>query len=150
MTNARTPPPDAPFQRELLSRVDEFDGLARAFEDWGTSLGVPARILQGIVLILDELFANVVMHGYRDSPDGMVLVEASLQAGEVQVTITDHAPHFDPTQAPEPDTSLDIEEREIGGLGLLFVRRTADTLAYQPHDAEGKSANVVSFSKRLA
>ncbi len=148
--NARKPLPDASFRHELRSRVAEFDELARRLTAWGTAHAVPARTLQGVVLVLDELFANVVMHGYLDDPSGDVAVEAALHEGEVVVTLTDHAPHFNPLEVAEPDTTLDIDTREIGGLGLLFVRRTADTLDYQPQDPQGRPANVLRFTKRIA
>ncbi|MFD0668994.1 ATP-binding protein [Ramlibacter sp. MAHUQ-53] len=148
--NASTLPPSAPFRRDLRSRVGEFDALARSLTAWGETQGVSARAMQGVVLILDELFANVVMHGYRDDPDGDVAIEAMLVDGQVQVTLTDHAPHFNPLEVDEPDISLDLEEREIGGLGLLFVRRTADALAYESLDAQGRPANVLRYAKRVA
>jgi len=68
----------------------------------------------------------------------------------VMVTITDAAPLFNPLLVPEPDTSLPLEEREIGGLGLLFVRRTADCFSYrQVRGPGGQPRNQVCFSKRL-
>lgn len=146
--NACQPQPDACFRRELRSQVAEFDELAKSLTDWGTAQGVPARALQGVVLILDELFANVVMHGYRGDPSGEVTVEAYLQGSDVVVTLTDRAPHFNPLDVAEPDTDLDIDDREIGGLGLLFVRRTADTLSYAAEDTQGRPANVLTFTKR--
>lgn len=88
---------------------------------------------------------------YRNDPDGPVIVLAQVDEGTIQVTLTDHAPSFDPLQAAEPDTTLSIEERPIGGLGLLFVRRTADTVVWRPLDAGPPlMGNEVLFSKRFA
>lgn len=148
--NASLPLPDAPFRCELHSRVVEFDELAQSLAAWGEAHSVPPRVMQGVVLILDELFANVVMHGYRGAPDGSVEVEAVLNDAQVQVTLTDRAPHFNPLEVPEPDTTLELDEREIGGLGLLFVRRTADALAYEDRDTRGEPANVLRFAKHIA
>lgn len=149
MNVSQTPAP-SPFRRELHSRIAEFSGLAQALRDWGLAQGVTGRVMHAVELILDELFTNVVMHGYRDDPSGDITVEARVQEGQVQVVLTDHAPAFNPLDAPEPDTSLDIEARAIGGLGLLFVRRSADTLDYQDRDTQGRPANVVRFGKRVA
>lgn len=150
MTTSPTPS-DGPFRLALASRISEFDRLADSLSAWGEAAGVPARTLGSVVLILDELFANVVMHGYRNDPSGEVEVEARVGPGQVDVTITDHAPAFNPLQVPEPDTTLGIDEREIGGLGLLFVRRTADTLDYALGDADGaRPVNVLKFTKRFA
>lgn len=123
----------------------------QALTPWGVAAGVPRNVMGSVVLILDELFANIVTHAYRNDPDGPVTVQAQVDDGTIHVTLTDHAPSFDPLQAGEPDTTLPIEERPIGGLGLLFVRRTADTLAWRPLDpGPPHKGNEVLFSKRFS
>lgn len=148
--NASPSPSANSFRQALHSRICEFDGLSQALTGWGEAQGIAPRTLHSVILILDELFANVVMHGYCNDPAGEVEVEARLEQDRVEVTLTDHASPFNPLEVPEPDTSLSIEEREIGGLGLLFVRRTADTLDYQLRQERGQQpSNVLHFSKRL-
>lgn len=118
------------FRATPASRLDAFDGLVEALSAWAKSAGVEEPTLRDVILILDELFSNIVIHGYRHDPGGDILVEAAIEDGNVQVTLTDQAPLFNPLLVPEPDTTLPLEARPIGGLGLLFVRRTADGLAY--------------------
>lgn len=143
-------PAASAFRQQLRSRIPEFDALVQALTAWGTESGVPQATLGSAVLILDELFANVVAHGYRNDPDGDVLVQARVADGALHVTLSDQAPAFDILHAPEPDTTLSIEDRRIGGLGLLFVRRTADTLSWKvPDAAHPHSGNVVSFSRKF-
>lgn len=140
----------APFRRPLRSRIADFDALVQALTAWGIGAGVPRATMGSVVLILDELFANIVAHGYRNDPDGQVLVQAQVTDGAIHVTLTDHAPAFDLLHVPEPDTTLSLEERHIGGLGLLFVRRTADTLSWEiPDPTAPQEGNVVRFSKRF-
>ncbi len=87
--------------------------------------------MKDVVLILDELFSNIVIHGYLRDPGGKIQIEAEATTHQVQVTLMDQAPAFNPLTVPEPDTTLPLEKRPIGGLGLLFVRRTADDLQYE-------------------
>lgn len=148
-----THPASAPtsFRRQLCSRISEFDALVHALTTWGVAAGVPRNVMGSVVLILDELFANIVMHGYHNDPDGRVAVEARIADGAIHVTVVDHAPAFDPTQASEPDIGLSIEDRPIGGLGLMFVRRTADSFAWRRLDAGAPgAANEIRFTKRFA
>nr|WP_236589511.1 ATP-binding protein [Ramlibacter aurantiacus] len=87
---------------------------------------------------------------YHEDPSGTVLVEARIVRGAICVSLTDSAPPFNPLLVPEPDTTLALEERQIGGLGLLFVRRTADRVKYRLLDGDGRPPrNQVCFSKRL-
>lgn len=143
--------PSAQFQRLCGSRLEEFDGLVRALSDWAAGSGVPPQAMRDVVLILDELFSNIVIHGFRRDPAGHILVRAQCDDGRVDVTLTDEAPAFNPTLVPEPDTQLSIDDRPMGGLGLLFVRRTADEFGYHLIDTDtGAAANQVHFSKRFA
>ncbi|TFZ01432.1 ATP-binding protein [Ramlibacter rhizophilus] len=87
---------------------------------------------------------------YQQRPDGRVLVQARVQDDALVIGITDFAPAFNPLLVPLPDTSLPLEARQPGGLGLLFVRRTADELHYRRVEGTGSPAcNRVWFSKRL-
>lgn len=101
-------------------------------------------------LMLDELITNIVMHGYGPSADGQVRVDASVEAGRFVVTLTGRAFAFDPLQVPAPDTTMELEEREIGGLGVHFVRRMADELSYRRIADAGGGANELRLVKRLA
>lgn len=87
---------------------------------------------------------------YRGQPTCHIDVEATLAHGAVMVRVTDHAPPFDPLQSRPPDTSADIDQRHIGGLGVLFARRLADELSYRLLDPSGPAqANEVRFVKRF-
>ena len=44
---------------------------------------------------------------------------------------TDDGKPYDPTAAPEPDTTLTADERKIGGLGLHMVRKMTTSMTYQ-------------------
>lgn len=140
----------APFRQACRSRIEEFAGLVEALNRWALGAGVPPRALRSVVLILDELFTNIVIHGYRGDPDGDILVEAQANADAITVTLTDHAFAFNPLLVPETDTTLSLEERAVGGLGLLFVRRTADALHYR-RLAEGtpEAVNQLTYNKHL-
>ena len=139
------------FRQVCASRLDAFDGLVRELTGWCNDAGVPANTLHDVILILDELFSNIVIHGYRYVPDGDILVEALASDGQVDVTLTDHAPAFNPLLVPPPNTRLPLEERPIGGLGLLFVRRTADQLQYwRIAPGLGEAANRLQFTKHFS
>lgn len=136
------------FRCEVASRVSLVSDLNHALTCWALVQGVPAPVMHSASLVLDELFTNIVVHGYRHDPRGRIVVEATVACDVMEVTLTDTAPPFDPLRVPEPDTSLPLDERRIGGLGLLFVRRSADSFSYRllPGDAP---RNQVRFTKRL-
>ena len=65
---------------------------------------------------LDEALANVVRHGL-EGRGGKARVELELRLD------SGAEPEFDPLAAPETDTSLAVEDRPVGGLGIVLVRK---------------------------
>ena len=51
---------------------------------------------------------------------------------------------FDPSQMPDTDTWANLESRPIGGLGVFFVLRAMDGVAYRREDG----CNIVTLTKR--
>ena len=48
--------------------------------------------------------------------------------------ITDQGMPFDVLSLPDPDTTPDIMERKIGGLGVYFIRKLTDEVSYRRED----------------
>ena len=97
-------------------------------------------------LALDELVTNVILHGYTDSAAHEIEVALSRVGGDVIVEMEDDAPAFDPSEGGVIDLSGDPEERQIGGLGLHFVRRAIDEMIYRRIDGR----NRLLMKKRVA
>jgi len=52
---------------------------------------------------------------------------------------------YDPTKKEDPDVTLSIEEREIGGLGIFMVKKSMDEMAYEYRDG----CNILTITKYL-
>jgi anti-sigma regulatory factor (Ser/Thr protein kinase) len=85
-------------------------------------------------LAFDELLSNLVKYGYPD--DGVHLIECEIgrEGDTVVAVIRDDGVPFNPLNQPSPDTSLPLEAREMGGLGIHLVRRLFDEVRYQRRD----------------
>ena len=53
----------------------------------------------------------------------------------------DDGPPFDPLARTDPDTSLELDERQPGGLGILLIKSLIDEVSY--HREDGR--NVLSL-----
>ncbi|MFC6486415.1 ATP-binding protein [Nitratireductor sp. GCM10026969] len=95
---------------------------------------------------LDEILTNQVNYGYRDGLNHEILVSMTVEAGRLLLEIRDDGEPFDPLGVPEPDLSSDIEQRQIGGLGMHFVRRLLDKVEYQRRNGW----NVLTLRKNLS
>ena len=86
-------------------------------------------------LVLDELVTNCVSYALQDVQEPQLRLRLR-RCGEALVAeLEDNGPAFDPlTEAPTPDTSLDLEKRNIGGLGVYFVKQFAADAEYERVD----------------
>lgn len=81
-------------------------------------------------MALDEVLTNVVLYAYPEDRRGTVGINLSRDGNTITAQIVDHGKPFDPTAHPTPDTTLPIEQRPIGGLGIHLVRNLVTSLRY--------------------
>lgn len=117
-----------------------------AFAGFAETHALPADMRRSLSVALDELLANALSHGMAGRDAGSITVEVELDQERLTVTLTDDGPPFDPFGPAAPDTTLSVEERPIGGLGIHLVRRLVDEVSY--HRRDGR--NVVVLVKQLA
>ncbi len=138
--------PRAPMTLETSLRVyadvPHLTRLRHFIEDTAAEWRADAREVEDVVLAVDELATNIMLHGYRGRP-GPIEVTMRATGGDLVVRLRDQAPHFDPTQVPPPDLSSPIEERPIGGVGLHLVRHMVDELRYRPLRGGGNEVTLV-------
>jgi anti-sigma regulatory factor (Ser/Thr protein kinase) len=116
-----------------------------AFAGFAEAHALPAEVRRSVNVALDELLANAVSHGQTGRDPCSVTVEVELDLERVTVTVTDDGAPFDPFGRDAPDTSLSLEERAIGGLGIHLVGQLMDQVSYQRRDGH----NVVVLVKQL-
>jgi serine/threonine-protein kinase RsbW len=97
-------------------------------------------------LAVEELFANIVMHGYGGGdPDGVLELTGGVDDGRLWLRLTDSAPSFDPTGVPDPtDLQRPLDERRPGGLGLLLARSVVDEIRYEYCGGRNRTVVVVN------
>ena len=117
-----------------------------AFAEFAEKNALPADVRRSISVALDELLANALTHGRTGRDPCSVTVEVQLDQDRATVTVIDDGVPFDPFARDAPDTTLPVEERPIGGLGIHLVGRLMDEVSYQRREDH----NVVVLVKQLA
>ena len=119
---------DLSLSHEMPPEVDALPALLDRLEAFAEEAGLSPRAAQHLALVAEELAANVAMHakGAR-----CLLVEARRDGDDLHLLVEDDGPAYDPLSAAAPDLDAGVEERDIGGLGVHFVRRLTRTAAYE-------------------
>ena len=94
-------------------------------------------------LAVEEAVVNVIDYAYPAEVEGDIGITADANAEHLRFIITDSGGAFDPTETLTADTSLSVEERPIGGLGILLVRQLMDSINYERIDGQ----NVLTLTK---
>ena len=96
-------------------------------------------------LALEEAITNVMLYAYPKDTEGLIDIEAELKENAIEFNISDGGKPFDPTHAPEVDTTKSLEERKIGGLGIHLVRKIMDEVHYTRKDGR----NILTMIKNI-
>ena len=129
---------------ELFSReyAPTMDGLAKATDDLESALeAVPENYKNQLMIAADEIFANIVRHSGAKS--WSLTVERTHYPDGVRLVLTDDGIPFDPLQHRDPDTTLSAEERAVGGLGILIVKKTMSPVTYRRRNGK----NILTMGK---
>src|SRR5690349_17260837 len=88
-----------------------------------------------LCLAVDEIATNVVLHGYEEAGlTGDLTVTGGVDCGRLVIQLHDTGKSYDPTKhmVPTAETlSLPLDERDVGGLGILLARDGVDDLQYE-------------------
>ena len=95
----------------------------------------PLKAAMQLELVIEEVFVNIASYAYEpDSGDATFCVDFAENPTAVILTFIDGGKPYNPLEKPDPDTSLDADEREIGGLGIFLVKKNVDEISYERTD----------------
>lgn len=129
--------------RRFTARQAEFNAI-RAFVETACA-GIEDDERQRAVLLVEELFANSVLHGYGGDSDEPVWLTVEVDPDGCRLVYEDCAPAYNPFLAEEPDLDAAVpEDRPVGGLGLVFLNELSSERSY----ARRGDRNVIEMHVR--
>jgi serine/threonine-protein kinase RsbW len=122
----------------LPARLSALPAMAAFIAETGARAGVSADLRNKLTLLVEELFTNTVVHGHGGERDEPVRVGLETEPGWIALTYEDTAPPHNPFEVvQQPDETMDVDDRPVGGLGVLLVATLARDVEY--HRADGKN-----------
>ncbi|MEF2144052.1 MAG: ATP-binding protein [Desulfovibrionaceae bacterium] len=116
------------------AEMQSLETLLEFVSERAGALGLPPELDGKVRLVLEELLVNVISYAYPDG-NGDVEIECGVSgrgaAGHrFTVRLRDWGQAFDPLGKQTPDISAGVDERPIGGLGIMLAVEMSDHLAY--------------------
>lgn len=102
------------------------------------------KIIMQTELVVEEIFVNIANYAYNpETGSATFCMEFEENPNALLMTFIDSGKPYNPLEKVDPDTTLDIDEREVGGLGIFLVKKNVDEIAYEY--ADGK--NILRMKK---
>ena len=118
------------------------EDLARATDDLVAALKtIPDKAKNKLLVAADEIFANIVR--YSGATHWSMSVVLTHHPEGVRLILSDDGKPFDPLAHRDPDTTLSAAERELGGLGILIVKKTMSPVTYRRRNGK----NILTMGK---
>ncbi len=117
------------------AQVEKLGEIAEFVEECAECFGLDVKRAFGLQVAVEEAFVNICSYAYPEG-GGDATMTASAEEDCLVLEITDKGIPFNVLLLPDPDTSKDIAEREIGGLGGYFIRRLTDNVSYRRENEE--------------
>lgn len=123
---------------ENLPEVTEF--VTASLEERDCSM----KVVMQMELVIEEIFVNVASYAYAPET-GMVTVQKSFdeEPRTLNLAFIDSGKPYNPLEHKDPDTSLGVDEREVGGLGIFLIKKNVDEINYERKDGQ----NILSIKK---
>jgi len=129
------------------NQLSELENIVINLEMLSEKWNIPLKIVMELNLVLEELFTNVVFYAFEDKNEHLIHMSFMLiDAHQLQIRIEDDGKPFNLLEKKVTDIfDKPLEERQIGGLGIHFVREMMNSVDYQRADHK----NIVTLTKNF-
>ena len=83
-------------------------------------------------LIVEEIFVNIINYSKTD----IITVNVEFDDNTVTLEFIDNGIEFNPLLTEDPETSDNIDEVKIGGLGIFLTKQMSDDMSYEYKNSE--------------
>lgn len=134
------------YKQKVGCNIENLKGVRDFIRNALKVHGVPDLQISELVLALDEMCSNLMIHSHQCNPEELFEINIILEKGDLVVfEIVDDNNSFDINQFAEPELGNLVHEKRKGGLGIRLVKSIMDKIEYQ--NRNGK--NVCRLIKKV-
>ena len=130
-------------ERTFLANLETLPAIVGFVSEHAAAMGVHPKRVMHLELAVEEAAVNICSYAY-EIPPGEVTVRITPEPGVVRIELVDYGVHFDPLSMDAPDIKSELENREVGGLGIFLIRRMLDEVHYSRRGDQ----NILSLAVR--
>ena len=123
---------------ENLPVVTEF--ITSSLEEKDCSM----KTIMQMELVIEEIFVNVASYAYRPNV-GLVTICKEFEPESIVISFIDRGVDYNPLKHQDPDINAELEDRDIGGLGIFLIKKNVDEISYERKDGQ----NILTIKKKF-
>ncbi|HBX53656.1 MAG: hypothetical protein A2275_10775 [Bacteroidetes bacterium RIFOXYA12_FULL_35_11] len=129
--------------------IDSLSPIRDFLSEKGNSFGFDKKKIYKLCLAVDEVATNIIRHGYEENgkTGGLVDVITSFYDNKLTVILEDDAIAYNPLEhalPSEEDLKKPLEDRPIGGLGVMIAKQSVDEFKYE-YNGRNRNIFVINF-----
>jgi len=109
-------------------------------------LNIPSGSTYKVNLVVEELISNTITLGYNDDLQHDIILNFQFDVESISIEIIDDAKEFNPVVIADADTTSEISERKIGGMGIHLVKNLTDAFTYHREDTKNITKIIIRYS----
>ena len=141
-------PASAVLDVRLASDMENLPSLMQQLQAFAKQHAWQETESMQMQLMVEELVVNAITPGANGRLNAWLRLVVRHSEQSIDLELTDNGIAFDPLSANAPDFDLALESREVGGLGIHFVRQMADAAHYVRTQYAGEAINQLRISKK--
>ena len=127
---------------ELKASVENFSQLSDWWQNIAASWNLNNALINKIEVCLEEIYVNIASYAYGNET-GAAKISADKNNNEIILKFEDKGISYNPLQKEDPDITLSLKERQIGGLGIFMVKDMSKNIEYRRED--NKNILILKF-----
>ena len=118
--------------------------LVREFiENKGEKFKIDPKILNQILVSVDEACTNIIKHNYKYNENNFIDVETDVKDKQFIITLIYKGDSFDPTKKINPDMKEYFAKYKVGGLGIPLMKKSMDKIEFNHKEPDLNSLVLV-------
>lgn len=136
--------------KKFKASLDSLSDIREYISIYAKRAGLRKDQSYKLCLSVDEIASNIINYGYPDSNIEADTIEIfiSHKGNTFEVVLEDNSPAFNPLKYSgsfEKDVLLPLEERPVGGLGIMLAKQSVDTFSYEFKNGKNRNIFVVKI-----
>ena len=101
------------------AKIENVDKVTEFVNEVLEEKDCPLKVQMQLDVAIDEIFGNIAYYAYgKGSGNATIQIEMEDNPPKITLIFIDQGTPYNPLENKDPDITLDIEDREIGGLGI--------------------------------